>query len=209
MWLLCGLLGASQCYKMKYELSGKAAKARLWLDKLIYARSLLEFEKQGWLVLEMVPVFLQWGQVERSTTLPWDLSFFSSGGPESPPTVYFFPFSQEYEIGLLWYLGLLEEVCVQMLTHFPHLLVDFAWSNRSASIPTWWSCGICLETTSTNRVIQVKCYMTVCFSKADRGKIQIGDRPPTGKHCFSLDTRGRVTASLGLYPTVWIPYGFA
>lgn len=57
---------------MKYELSGKAAKARttLGLDKLMYARCLLEFENQSWLGLGMVQVFLQWGQVERPTTQP-------------------------------------------------------------------------------------------------------------------------------------------
>lgn len=105
MWLPHGLLSVSQRFRMKSELSGKAAKGRTtpWLDKLSYARSLLEFEKQSWLVLDTVQVFLQWGQVERSSTQIRDLSFSSSGGPESPPTGSLVPFPrQENEISRAW-----------------------------------------------------------------------------------------------------------
>lgn len=94
--------------------------------------------------------------------------------PRQPSPHFSGCFSQDYETGLLWHLGLWEEACVQMLTCFPHFLVNFSWYGSSASTLTWCSFGVCLETTCTSRDIQVRHCMTVRFSKAVRTKNHMG-----------------------------------
>lgn len=184
MWFLHGLLSISQCYKTKYELSGKAAKpgTALWLDKLMYARSLLEFGELSWLVLETLQVcLLQWGQAERSTTQPWDLSFSSSGAPESPPTISLIPFPRSMRLvyfdtrgccrkpvyrcwpisHICWWISLDQVV----LPPCPH---DAFW------VLVWRQHALA----ETARSL----YEGVCFSKVGRGKSHTWNRTSTGKY---------------------------
>lgn len=170
----------------------------------MYARSLLEFEKQSWLVLEMVQVFLQWGQVERSTTQPWDLSFSSSGGPESPPTISLVPFPSSMRLVYFDTWGCWRKPgyrCwpISHICWWSSLgLVDLPPSPHDAFWGFVWRQYSLVETSRLSIIwqfVSLKLAGAKTTSETERQQVNIP---------LSLDTVAGVTASLGLYPTMWI-----